>query len=117
MFFAAICVGGPVIARLVKMPSLVGKIFTGILLVPTLVLFPISFVMLGETGLSLLVTEAGIDIGLTTEATAVDVVVPIVCMGGGGARGRSESRRRDEWAHGAAGASSHRGTGQGSRGA
>ena len=34
-------------------------------------------------------------------------------MGGGGARGRSESRRRDEWAHGAAGPSSHRGTGGG----
>jgi Kef-type K+ transport system membrane component KefB len=77
MFFAAICVGGPVAARLLKMPSLVGKIFVGILLGPTLVPFPISFVMLGETGLILLVIEAGIDIGLTTEATAADVAVPI----------------------------------------
>ena len=59
------------------MPSLVGEIFAGILLGPALVPFPVSFVMLGETGLILLVIEAGIDIGLTTEATAADVAVPI----------------------------------------
>ena len=36
-----------------------------------------------------------------------------VCMGGGGAWGRSESQRRNKWVHGAAGASlSHHGTGQ-----
>ena len=47
------------------MPSLLGEIFVGILLGPTLVRFPISFVMLGETWLILLVIEAGIDSGLT----------------------------------------------------
>ena len=36
MFFATICVGGPVAARLLKMPSLVGEIFAGILLGPNL---------------------------------------------------------------------------------
>jgi len=36
MFFAAICIGGPVAARLLKMPSLVGEIFAGILLGPNL---------------------------------------------------------------------------------
>ena len=77
MFFAAICVGGPVAAQLLKMPSLVGETFEGILLGPTLVPFSISFVMLGKTGLILLVIEAGIDIGLTMEATAADVVVPV----------------------------------------
>ena len=51
------------------MPSLVCEIFTSILLGPTLVPFPTSFVMLGETGLILLVIEVGVDIGLTTEAT------------------------------------------------
>ena len=80
MFSAAICVGSPVVARLLKMPSLVGEIFTGILLGPTLVPFPISFVMLGKTGLILLVVEAGINIGLTTEATMADVRVPIVSV-------------------------------------
>ncbi len=77
MFFAAICVGGPVAAQLLKMHSLVSKTFAGILLGPTLVPFPISFVMLGETGLILLVIKAGINIGLTTKATTADVVVPI----------------------------------------
>ena len=62
------------------MPSLSGEIFTVIFLVPTLVLFPISFVMLGKTGLILLVVEAGINIGLTTEATMADVRVPIVSV-------------------------------------
>ena len=36
MFIAAISVGGPVATQLLKMPSLVGKIFTGILLGPNL---------------------------------------------------------------------------------
>ena len=36
MSFATICVGGPVAARLLKMPSLVGEIFAGILLGPNL---------------------------------------------------------------------------------
>ncbi|KAL7533649.1 hypothetical protein ACHAXR_005367 [Thalassiosira sp. AJA248-18] len=69
MFFACIYVGGQIAARLCKMPSLVGEIFVGILLGPNLadyVPFPISFVMLGEIGLILLVLEAGIDIDLTT---------------------------------------------------
>lgn len=69
MFFACIYVGGQLAARLLKMPSLVGEIFVGILLGPNLagyVPFAISFVMLGEIGLILLVLEAGIDIDLTT---------------------------------------------------
>ena len=65
MFFAAICVGDPVATQLLKMSSLVGEIFAGILLGPPLVPFPISFVMLGKTWLILLVIEAGIDSGLT----------------------------------------------------
>jgi Kef-type K+ transport system membrane component KefB len=50
------------------MPSLVGEIFVGILLGPNLAAYvpnPVSFVMLGEIGLILLVLEAGIDIDLT----------------------------------------------------
>ena len=69
MFFACIYVGGQIAARLLRMPSLVGEIFVGILLGPNMagyVPFPISFVMLGEIGLILLVIEAGIDIDLTT---------------------------------------------------
>lgn len=69
IFFAAIYVGGQIAARLLRMPSLVGEIFVGILLGPNLagyVPHPISFVMLGEIGLILLVIEAGIDIDLTT---------------------------------------------------
>lgn len=48
---------------------IVGEIFAGIILGPNLTKFvphPISFVMLGEIGLILLVIEAGIDIDLTT---------------------------------------------------
>ena len=69
VFFAMIYVGGQIAARLLRMPSLVGEIFAGILLGPNLadyVPYPISFVMLGEIGLILLVIEAGIDIDLTT---------------------------------------------------
>jgi len=69
MFFATVYVGGQFAARLLKMPSLVGEIFVGIFLGPSLANYvpsPISFVMLGEIGLILLVIEAGIDIDLTT---------------------------------------------------
>lgn len=69
IFLACIYVGGQIAARLLKMPSLVGEIFVGILLGPNLAAYvphPISFVMLGEIGLILLVIEAGIDIDLTT---------------------------------------------------
>lgn len=69
IFFASIYVAGQIASRLLRMPSLVGEIFAGILLGPNLaeyVPFPISFVMLGEIGLILLVIEAGIDIDLTT---------------------------------------------------
>lgn len=68
LFFTCIYVGGK-IATWCKMPSLVGEIFTGILLGPPLADFvpnPEAFVMLGEIGLILLVLEAGIDIDLTT---------------------------------------------------
>lgn len=69
IFFACIYVGGQIAARLLRMPSLVGEIFVGILLGPNLAAYvphPISYVMLGEIGLILLVIEAGIDIDLTT---------------------------------------------------
>lgn len=69
IFFACIYVGGQIAARLLRMPSLVGEIFAGIILGPNLLKYvphPISFVMLGEIGLILLVIEAGIDIDLTT---------------------------------------------------
>ena len=69
VFFAMIYVFGQIAARLLRMPSLVGEIFAGIILGPNLVdyvPYPISFVMLGEIGLILLVVEAGIDIDLTT---------------------------------------------------
>lgn len=69
VFFAMIYVFGQIAARLFRMPSLVGEIFAGIILGPNLVdyvPYPISFVMLGEIGLILLVIEAGIDIDLTT---------------------------------------------------
>mmetsp|Transcript_29294 Transcript_29294/g.49924 ORF Transcript_29294/g.49924 Transcript_29294/m.49924 type:complete len:806 (+) Transcript_29294:129-2546(+) len=69
IFFACIYVFGQIAARFLKMPSLVGEIFAGIILGPNLTKFvpyPISFVMLGEIGLILLVIEAGIDIDLTT---------------------------------------------------
>ncbi|KAL7520783.1 hypothetical protein ACHAWX_005495 [Stephanocyclus meneghinianus] len=69
VFFAIIYVAGQLASRLLRMPSLVGEIFAGILLGPNLadyVPYPISFVMLGEIGLILLVIEAGIDIDLTT---------------------------------------------------
>lgn len=69
IFLACIYVGGQIAARLLRMPSLVGEIFAGILLGPNLAEYvphPISFVMLGEIGLILLVIEAGIDIDLTT---------------------------------------------------
>jgi hypothetical protein len=68
MFFACIYVGGQLASRLLRMPSLVGEIFVGILLGPNLAAYvpnPVSFVMLGEIGLILLVLEAGIDIDLT----------------------------------------------------
>ena len=69
IFFACIYVGGQIASRLLRMPSLVGEIFVGILLGPNLAAYvphPISYVMLGEIGLILLVIEAGIDIDLTT---------------------------------------------------
>jgi len=69
MFFAVIYVGGQFASRALLMPSLVGEIFAGIFLGPSLANYvpnPISFVMLGEIGLILLVIEAGIDIDLTT---------------------------------------------------
>ena len=69
VFFAMIYVGGVIASKFLRMPSLVGEIFAGILLGPNLadfVPYPISFVMLGEIGLILLVIEAGIDIDLTT---------------------------------------------------
>mmetsp|Transcript_20990 Transcript_20990/g.34631 ORF Transcript_20990/g.34631 Transcript_20990/m.34631 type:complete len:811 (+) Transcript_20990:192-2624(+) len=69
IFIACIYAFGQIAARFLKMPSLVGEIFAGIILGPKLtefVPFPVSFVMLGEIGLILLVIEAGIDIDLTT---------------------------------------------------
>jgi hypothetical protein len=69
IFIAMIYVAGQLASRLLRLPSLVGEIFAGILLGPNLadyVPYPSSFVMLGEIGLILLVIEAGIGIDLAT---------------------------------------------------
>jgi len=69
IFFTVIYLMGAIAQKFMKMPSLVGEIFAGILLGPNLADFvpnPEAFVMLGEIGLILLVLEAGIDIDLTT---------------------------------------------------
>lgn len=53
IFLACIYVSGQVASRLLRMPSLVGEIFCGILLGPPLadfVSYPEAFVMLGEVG-------------------------------------------------------------------
>jgi Kef-type K+ transport system membrane component KefB len=69
IFLAAIYMSGIFSVKFLRMPSLVGEIFAGILLGPNLaniVPSPETFVLLGEIGLILLVLEAGIDIDLTT---------------------------------------------------
>uniref|UniRef100_A0A7S1Z7Y7 Cation/H+ exchanger transmembrane domain-containing protein n=1 Tax=Ditylum brightwellii TaxID=49249 RepID=A0A7S1Z7Y7_9STRA len=69
IFFTAIYVAGVFASRVLKMPSLVGEIFAGIILGPPLADYipnPEAFVLLGEIGLILLVLEAGIDIDLST---------------------------------------------------
>lgn len=69
IFFTVIWAMGYVSQRYLKMPSLVGEIFAGIILGPPLFNFvpvPVAFVMLGEIGLILLVLEAGVDVDLTT---------------------------------------------------
>jgi len=69
IFLTAIYVCGAFCQKVLKMPSLVGEIFAGIVLGPPLLDFvpnAVAFVMLGEIGLILLVIEAGIDIDLTT---------------------------------------------------
>jgi len=68
VYFTCIYVLGQFASRVLKMPSLVGEIFCGILLGPPLaniVPNPESLVLIGEIGLILLVIEAGIDIDLT----------------------------------------------------
>ena len=53
MFLAAIYAGGLAVSRFLKMPSLVGEIFMGILLGPnalSFVPYEEAFVMLGEIG-------------------------------------------------------------------
>mmetsp|Transcript_10845 Transcript_10845/g.30475 ORF Transcript_10845/g.30475 Transcript_10845/m.30475 type:complete len:845 (+) Transcript_10845:136-2670(+) len=68
LFFTFIYVMGAFAQRVLKMPSLVGEIFAGIILGPPVagwVPNPEAFVMLGEIGLILLVLEAGIDIDVT----------------------------------------------------
>ena len=69
IYLATIWVFGFIGERLLKMPSLVGQIFAGILLGPSLldvVPYAPAWVLLGEIGLVLLVVEAGVDIDVTT---------------------------------------------------
>lgn len=57
------------LAEVARMPNLVGQIFAGILLGPSLADFvplPQAWVLLGEVGLVILVLEAGIDIDVAT---------------------------------------------------
>lgn len=68
-FLASIYAAGMLSSTVLKMPALVGEIFCGIILGPSLlnyVPYAESFVLLGEIGLILLVIEAGVDIDLTT---------------------------------------------------
>jgi len=67
VFLTAIYLSGQIASRLLRMPNLVGEIFCGIVLGPSLanfVPYKFSWVMLGEVGLIFLVMEAGIDINL-----------------------------------------------------
>lgn len=69
VFLSSIYAAGIFASRVLRMPSLVGEIFCGILMGPNLLNFVPNveaFVMFGEIGLILLVLEAGIDIDLTT---------------------------------------------------
>jgi len=67
VYFTAIYVFGQFASRVLRMPSLVGEIFCGILLGPPLAnIVPQAeaLVLIGEVGLILLVIEAGIDIDM-----------------------------------------------------
>eukprot|EP00529_Nitzschia_sp_RCC80_P017252 CAMPEP_0113503518 /NCGR_PEP_ID=MMETSP0014_2-20120614/34200_1 /TAXON_ID=2857 /ORGANISM="Nitzschia sp." /LENGTH=814 /DNA_ID=CAMNT_0000398517 /DNA_START=405 /DNA_END=2849 /DNA_ORIENTATION=+ /assembly_acc=CAM_ASM_000159 len=69
VYFVCIYVCGQFASAVLRMPSLVGEIFSGILLGPPLADFvpnPEAFVLIGEVGLVILVLEAGVDIDLTT---------------------------------------------------
>jgi Kef-type K+ transport system membrane component KefB len=69
IFIACIYASGQIVRRVLRMPPLVGEIFAGIILGPNLIDFvpyPISFVMLGEIGLLLLILDAGVGVDLDT---------------------------------------------------
>jgi len=68
LYFACIYVMGQFASRVLRMPSLVGEIFCGILMGPPLAdIVPNAgaLVLIGEVGLILLVIEAGIDIDMS----------------------------------------------------
>mmetsp|Transcript_900 Transcript_900/g.1893 ORF Transcript_900/g.1893 Transcript_900/m.1893 type:complete len:799 (+) Transcript_900:145-2541(+) len=68
LYFSCIYVTGKFVSRVLRMPSLVGEIFCGILMGPPLAnLVPNAeaLVLIGEVGLILLVIEAGIDIDMS----------------------------------------------------
>lgn len=68
LYFACIYVAGQLASRALRMPSLVGEIFCGILMGPPLADYvpnASALVLIGEVGLILLVIEAGIDIDMS----------------------------------------------------
>ena len=69
IFVMCVYASGMFVRRALRMPPLVGEIFAGVLLGPNLagyVPFPVSFVMLGELGLLLLLLDAGVTVDLPT---------------------------------------------------
>ena len=69
IFVVCVYVSGRLVRRVLRMPPLVGEILAGVLLGPNLagyVPFPVSFVMLGEMGLLLLLLDAGVTVDLPT---------------------------------------------------
>ncbi len=69
IFVICVYISGRAVRRLFRMPPLVGEILAGVLLGPNLADYvpqPISFVMLGEMGLILLLLEAGVNVDLPT---------------------------------------------------
>ena len=69
IFVMCVYASGMFVRRALRMPPLVGEILAGVLLGPNLagyVPFPVSFVMLGELGLLLLLLDAGVTVDLPT---------------------------------------------------
>lgn len=95
MSFATICVGGPVAARLLKMPSLVGEIFAGILLGPNHG-SPPAATHFPKGALKAVAKGDALAKGVARSAAPEDRRRR--CGGGsGGGGGRGGGRRRNAW--------------------